>query len=254
MRIHPLTLLPLLCLSLPLPLPAQTPAVPDFPAETAAPQPPPPAPTPTLAEAQTTLAAFLQRLHAAGFTCPNPAPKILVEDVPSFGQYDDETNTLRISDWSLLQPEERSGFFLLAGGPDAKEADARALFDLAAHRWIFIHELGHWWQNCNKAINQKNPWKMEFDADRVSLAYWREADPTVVSRMVPIFQRVVSTYHNPTPAGQDTTAYFNAHYQELGPTPAYRWYQSQMNVVAEQERPILTFAQILTAIQATATR
>ncbi len=43
--------------------------------------------------------------------------------------------------------------------------------------------------------------------------------------------------------------YFNANYQKLGPTPAYRWYQSKMNVAADDQRPMPTFKQILTAIQ-----
>ena len=93
------------------------------------------------------------------------------------------------------------------------------------------------------------PWKTEFDADRVSLAYWREVDPSVVTRMIPIFHQVVTLFPDPTPPGQQMIPYFNAHYQELGPTPAYRWYQSQMNIVADDQRPIHTFPQILTAIR-----
>ncbi len=213
----------------------------------------PPAPqTPallaTLAEATTTRDAFITRLHAAGFTCPIPAPTILVEDVPSFGQYDDATNTLRTSDWSVLNPEERAAFLALAG-PNATETDAHTLFDLASHRWILVHELGHWWQHCNGKMDDKNPYKLEFDADRVSLSYWREVDPTVVTRIMPVFHQVVTAFPDPTPAGQQLIPYFNAHYQQLGPTPAYRWYQSQMNVAAGDERPIPTFREILTQIK-----
>ncbi len=135
-----------LCLT---PLPAQTPIPPDIPALAA-----------TRAEATSTRDAFIARVKAAGFTCPLPAPQILVEDVPSFGQYDDEKNVLRTSDWTVLNPEERAAFLQFAG-PSGSEADARAIFELAAHQWILIHELGHWWQNCTKAINYKNPWKME---------------------------------------------------------------------------------------------
>ena len=202
----------------------------------------------TQAEATATRDAFIARVHATGFTCPLAPPVIVVEDVPSFGQYNDETNTLRTSDWTVLNPEERGAFVQLAG-PGATETDAHALFDLAAHRWILVHELGHWWQACTKAIDLKNPYKMEFDADRISLAFWREADPTVPTRMMPVFRQVVAMMPNPVPPGQETITYFNAHYQQLGPTPAYRWYQSQMNVTADEERPSPTFAQILAAIR-----
>lgn len=214
----------------------------------ASPAPGTPAVAATRAEATHIRDAFVARVHTAGFTCPNPAPTIVVEDVPSFGQYDEETNILRTSDWSVLNPEEHAAFLRLAG-PNATETDAHALFDLAAHRWILIHELGHWWQHCNGKMDDKNPYKMEFDADRVSLAYWRQVDPTVVTRMMPIFQQVVTMMLDPTPPGQEMIPYFNAHYQQLGPTPAYRWYQSRMNVAADDQRPIPTFPQILTAIK-----
>ena len=221
-------------------LSAQTPVLPSA-ADT-------PALAATRAEATRIRDAFVARVHTAGFTCPLPVPQIIVEDVPSFGQYDEEKNVLRTSDWTVLQPEERIGFFRLAG-PNATDADAHTLFDLAAHRWILIHELGHWWEHCNGKMVNGEPWKTEFDADRVSLAYWREVDPSVVTRMIPIFHQVVTMYPDPTPAGQQMIPYFNANYQELGPTPAYRWYQSQMNVVAADQSPTPTFSQILASIK-----
>ena len=87
--------------------------------------------------------SFVKRVQAAGFTCPIAPPRIVVEDVPSFGQCNPETNTLRTSDWTLLNPREHALFVQLAG-PGADEEKVRGLFETAAHRWIFIHELGHW--------------------------------------------------------------------------------------------------------------
>lgn len=40
--------------------------------------------------------AFVQSVKDAGFTCAIAVPPVLVRDVPSFGSYDPETNTLRI--------------------------------------------------------------------------------------------------------------------------------------------------------------
>ena len=91
--------------------------------------------------------AFVARIRAAGLTCPLPVPTIVVEDVPSFGQYRPETNVVRTSDWDLLSAQERAMFIRLAG-PGKNESDAHTLFDVA-HQWIFIHELGHWWQACS---------------------------------------------------------------------------------------------------------
>ena len=200
--------------------------------------------TATLTKATAVRDAFVARIHANGFSCPIPVPIILVEDVPSFGQYDNKTNVIRTSDWTLLNPQERAFFFQLAG-PGAKETGVRATFDKATHGWIFIHELGHWWQACRSVNSNSGPYQVEFGADRISLAYWREVDPSVVDTMMPIFRSVLDHSPNPVPAGEDVEAYFNKHYQELGPSPAYPWFQSRMNVAAYEEKPAPAFAQAL---------
>lgn len=202
----------------------------------------------TLAKATAMRDAFVARIHANGFSCPISVPAILVEDVPSFGQYDDKANAVRTSDWTLLNPQERALFFQLAG-PGAKEADVRAIFDKAAHGWIFIHELGHWWQACRSVTsNNSDPYQLENGADSISLAYWREVDLSVVDTMMPICQSVLAHSSNPVPAGEDVEAYFNKHYEELGPSPAYPWFQSRMNVTAYEEKPAPTFAQTLLSL------
>ena len=112
-------------------------------------------------------------------------------------------------------------------------------FDKGAHGWIFIHELGHWWQACRNVNSKSGPYQVEYGADRISPAYWREVDPAIVATMMPIFQSVVDHAPNPVPVGEDVEAYFNKHYQELGPSPAYPWFQSRMNIAAyeESQRP-----------------
>ena len=201
----------------------------------------------TLAKATAVRDAFIARIHANGFSCPIPVPAILVEDVPSFGQYDEKINVIRTSDWTLLNPQERAFFFQLAG-PGAREADVRATFDKGAHGWIFIHEMGHWWQACRNVTSDSGPYQVEFGADRISLAYWREVDPSIVDTMMPIFRSVLDHAPNPAPAGEDVEAYFNKHYQELGPSPAYPWFQSRMNVSAYEEKPSPTFIQALLSL------
>ena len=201
----------------------------------------------TLAKATAVRDAFVARIHANGFSCPIPVPTILVEDVPSFGQYDDKTNVIRTSDWTLLNPQERA-FFLRLAGPGAKDTDVHTIFDKATHGWIFIHELGHWWQACGSVNSNSGPYRVEYGADRISLAYWREVDPSVVDTMMPIFRSVLDHSPNPVPAGENVEAYFNKHYEELGPSPAYPWFQSRMNVAAYEEKPAPTFAQALLSL------
>ena len=57
----------------------------------------------TLAKATAVRDAFVAHIHAAGFSCPIPVPTILVEDVPSFGQYDNKTNVIRTSTCNRTQ-------------------------------------------------------------------------------------------------------------------------------------------------------
>jgi len=200
----------------------------------------------TLAEATATRDTFIANVHASGQSCPIAPPSISVEDVPSYGQYDDEKNTLRTSDWSLLNPQEKEFAHRIAP-PGADEASVRATFQDVAHRWIFIHEMGHWWQACQKADvgSGRKPYAIEYEADRIAMAYWNEIDPSVPSKLMGIAQSVLDHAPNPVPAGQDVESYFNANYETLGPSPAYPWFQAQMIVTSGKETPKPTFTQAL---------
>jgi hypothetical protein len=192
--------------------------------------------------------AFTARVRAAGFKYSISVPTIVVEAVPSFGQYQSETNVLRTSDWSLLRPEEKALFVHLAD-PGKDEPEARKLFEVAAHQWIFIHELGHWWQACSGGNAERSHYQVEYGANRISLAYWREVNPEVAETMKPVFQGVVDHAPSPVPPGQSVEEYFNANYETLGPSPAYPWFMSRMNVAAFEEKPVPTFAAALASQQ-----
>jgi len=200
----------------------------------------------TLAKATVRRDAIIERIHAAGFTCPIAPPTISIEDVPSFGQYDDAKNTLRISDWMVLRPEEKA-FFVQLAGPGAEDAAVRAVFEKAAHGWIFVHEMGHWWQACRGFIADHSHYQVEYGANRIALAYWRETDPEIVKLMMSLFHGVLDHAPSPVPAGQDAEAYFDRNYETLGPSPAYPWFQSHMGVALEEEKPAPTFAEALAA-------
>jgi hypothetical protein len=189
--------------------------------------------------------AFVQSVKDAGFTCPIPAPPVLVEDVPSFGSYDDETNTLRTSAWSLLKPEESQMFYRFMG-PNATEAAAKNEFEDGVHHWVIVHELGHWFQAC-RGITEKTakPYAIEFGADRIAAAYWKEHDPAVIAHQRPVFQAILHKFPNPVPEGAGVEPYFNDHYQELGPKPAYLWFQSRMCLTAFDEKPAPSFKRVL---------
>jgi hypothetical protein len=189
--------------------------------------------------------SFVQSVKDAGFTCPIAVPPIVVEDVPSFGSYDPDTNTLRTSAWSLLKPEESQMFFHFMG-PNATEAVAKKEFEDGVHHWVIVHELGHWFQAC-RGVTEKNakPYAIEFGADRIAAAYWNEHDPSVIAHQRPVFTAILKNFPNPTPEGADVETFFNDHYQELGPTPGYLWFQSRMCLRAFDEKPVPTFKQAL---------
>lgn len=189
--------------------------------------------------------AFVQTVKDAGFTCSLAVPPITVEDVPSFGSYDPETNTLRTSAWSLLKPEESQMFYHFMG-PNATEEIARKEFEDGVHHWVIVHELGHWFQAC-RGITEKTakPYAIEFGADRIAAAYWNERDPGVITHQRPVFEAILHSFANPVPEGASIEPFFNDHYQELGPTPGYLWFQSRMCLTAFNEKPTPSLKRVL---------
>jgi hypothetical protein len=188
--------------------------------------------------------SFVKAVKDAGFTCPIAPPKIVVVDVPSFGSYDPETNTLKTSSWTQMTEEERGMFFHFMG-PNATEAMARGEFEDGAHHWVFVHELGHWWQACRGLGSSDKHYAIEYGADRIAAAYWNEHDSSVIAHQRPVFEAIIAQWPNPVPEGQSVEPYFNANYEQLGPTPAYIWFQARMCLTAFDEKPAPSFAQAL---------
>ena len=188
--------------------------------------------------------AFVKATVAAGFTCKIAPPAIRIDDVPSYGQYNPETNTLRTGAWELMSTRGKGIFYQLAG-PGASEEAVRGEFETDAHHWIFVHEMGHWWQACRGRVDQGKHYAQEAGANRIAAAFWRERDASVVAHMRAAFQMVLDHAPNPVPKGQAVETYFDANYETLGPSPAYPWFQSKMCVVVIDERPMPTFKQAL---------
>ncbi len=187
---------------------------------------------------------FTQAASRAGAPCRIAAPKLAVADVPSFGSYDPDTNTLTVSAWTLLKDEERN-LFLRGAGPSATEDQARADFEMGVHHWVVVHELGHWWQACRGVTESKDHYGVEYGADRIAAAWWQEHDPSVIARQRAVFASILERWPNPVPQGQEVEAYFNDNYEKLGPTRAYIWFQARMCLAAFDEKPTPAFAQVL---------
>ncbi len=189
--------------------------------------------------------SFVEAIVAAGMSCPIAPPKIVVRDVPSYGNYDSVTNTLTTSAWDQLTGEEKSGFFRMLG-PGTTEEAARAEFEIGVHRWVFVHEMGHWWQACRKVPETGSGYAIELGANRVAAAYWQVRDSSIIAHQHGVFELIQSHVPSPVPAGQRVETYFDMHYPDkFGSMLEYIWFQARMCLAVFDEKPRPTFAQAL---------
>ncbi len=163
--------------------------------------------------------------------------------VPTFGEYDEDRNELHITPWDLLSSEGKSHYAHLVGATDIRKA--QSIYESANYQWVYVHELGHWWQHCS-AKAKADPYAIEMGADRIASAFWRNADPKLMAEFAKGFVGLTHTLTNVTPPGMDSRSYFDDHYETLGRNPpAYIWFQAKMVVDAYNEQPVPTLRQAL---------
>jgi hypothetical protein len=172
-------------------------------------------------------AVFLKRIDEEGYAlCP--APGIELADPPAFGRYLPERNVVLIASWSQLSVSERQAFEEMAqtlGG----QAAARSVFENGTHRWVFVHELGHWWQAC-RHLTRPESYAAENGANRIALAFWREREPRFAAGIVHGFAALLGSTPSPVPAAQSAQAYFDANFSTIVQADAYTWFQGKMLV------------------------
>jgi hypothetical protein len=178
---------------------------------------------------------FVGRIEAMGYHPSLKPPEILMDNPPSFGNYNDSTNTLHTSNWNTL-PDKDKALFTRAGKLYGYTGED--YFESSAHRWIFIHELGHWWRACQHQVTDS--YSSEMAADRIDIAYWRATDTAYSAFSQKRFENYLKFMPNPVPPGQDKQKYLNDNYGQL-PIPVYIWYQASMIVDGYNEKPIPTF-------------
>jgi hypothetical protein len=183
---------------------------------------------------------YIGKIKAIGYKPSLNAPVIVLDNPRSYGNYDDKNNVLHMGDWKTLPAAARVPFIgfakMIGNGMTAEK-----FFNLAVHKWIFIHELGHWWRACRKQTAL--PYDEEKDANRITSSYWKERDPAFYKLMLVVFNGVVAHSPNPVPAGLNKEKYLNDNYQKLPGGAAYSWYQSIMIVEVSKEKPFETFRQ-----------
>ena len=186
---------------------------------------------------------FIKRIRYEGYEPSLPAPTIEMGDPPTFGNYDEEKNVLHIAIWSKLTAEERQYFADIARqiGP---QASARGVFEDGTDRWVFTHELSHWWQACQHKT-RTNSYEEEMGAKRIASAYWRERDPGFMQRMGAGFRSVRDSIQSPVPPGDSKSNFLDTHFEAVSTTDGYTWYQSDMVIDAAEETPLPTFQRAL---------
>jgi hypothetical protein len=157
--------------------------------------------------------------------------------------YKSGPNTIHTSRWEKLTPEVQDDFKRWA--TYTSDTTGQQLFDDMFHRFFFVHELAHWLQRQAKDYT-KDGYQFELDANRITVAYWREKDTAYLSALLARLQRISDRLPSPVPAGQDAERYFNANRSKLGSNPdVYGWFQTRMVVQAGTERPFRTFSETL---------
>ena len=67
----------------------------------------------------------------------------------------------------------------------------------------------------------------------------------MIAHQRPVFEAIQNNFPNPVPKGASIETFFNDHYQELGPTPRYLWFQARMCLTAFDETPAPSFKEVL---------
>jgi len=188
---------------------------------------------------------FVRRAKSSGLACTLPPPQMEVREVSSFGTYDASTNTVATTDWALLRPAQRSPFFQMAG-PGADEEAAHAAFEETMHRSMLVHELAHWWEACHKVKTPEHLalFQQGVQADRITVAYWREAEPSLPGKIAAIAQGLIDHTPSPVPDGQSVEEYFNQNHETLAPS-IRPWFGAQLYLAAYRETPPASLAQAL---------
>lgn len=198
------------------------------------------APDTTLPQLTAFRDAFVGRIEAMGYTPSLAAPPIVMDNPRSWGNYDDSANVLHTCDWATL-PQEQKAVFESFAQQSGHGMTGRSFFNQVVYKWIFTHELGHWWRKCQAQVAK--PYAEEKAANRIAAAYWHEADLGFYTFMVSVFQGMIDHVPSPVPAGREKEKYLNDNYQNLPGGQSYSWYQSIMNVEVNHERPFETFRQ-----------
>jgi hypothetical protein len=191
------------------------------------------------AGAREAVEAFARAVATLGLELGDP-PAVEVRSTPMLIFFSPGANQITVPWWDDLPPEHHALFESWGGD----RAGGKRLFRALFHRFLVIHEAGHWLQSRSdqrKATLYEN----EVDANRIAVAFWRTTPDgeAFLAEVETLLERCVATTPDPTPPGEDAAAFFLANYQELGRDPVrYGYYQFRFMLDAVRERDGLNLA------------
>jgi hypothetical protein len=182
--------------------------------------------------------AFVRRIDEEGYrVCPRPHLELGAGTAA--GGYLPERNLIRITPWSQLSAQQQQALADVPG-PAGSPRLARAVYESGTYRWVFVQQLGHWWQDCRHTDGAR-PYLAQSGANRMALAFWRERDPRFAAAIVEGAVRLVSAVPDPLPPGESAQAWLERRPGEVPQSPTYEWLEAQMIATLAQEAPQPSF-------------
>jgi len=175
------------------------------------------------------------------------APTVAVRNTPNLAAFDPRNNEIVLAHWPTVDEASRGFFLALA----ESEEDAEALFVELFNWFLVAHEMTHWFQRTvGMCLDRYGSEAMANDA---AVAFFMR-DGIAETRLLRLRERIVlalTRLEDPTPAGWEEAAFFNAHYAELARDPSrYGYYQFRLIREAVDRRGDLDFEALIRAASA----
>ena len=213
---------------------------------------------PVLAQERAIAANVERHARIQGFKLQSKVPEVRIDAGPTLSFYGmGGGNVVHEERWENVPAPEQATFNRWAA-LTADEPTGKALFEDMFYRFFFVHELGHWMQD-HVLRQRRDPmaeqadrnsatarWQYETVANRISVAWWREHDPSYLAKLVNRFRAIEAKLRTPVPSGEAPRLFFTREYTRLAEDPdAYGWFQLQMVILVYDERPAMSFQEAI---------
>ncbi len=137
--------------------------------------------------------------------------------------------------WEDIPAEVQDLFAVWMGG---RPADGKSFYQLYFYWYNIIHNAGHMLRGVYHKQSASR-WDEEMAANQFAVAYWRAKGQAMrLLELEKLVRLALRSQPTPTPADQDSVAYFNSHFQEVGrDAAAYGYYQFNM-LLSSLQRPL----------------